>query len=301
MSTETVKSPASIEAARAKPVIVGVDGSKNCASAVEWAAAEAERSGAALKLLMVIEKAEEVAPSLRPYVVPVNYVDHAYGVVDASAWRVQRNYPDLEIVTDVLVEQSVSGLKAASRRAQMVVVGKRGLGAIRRMMLGSTSIELAGRSTAPTVIVPEGWKVVQHDREPIMVGLDIHADVEELLTFGFERAMELGVPLVAMHVWDIRPAVHVTDQDRAIWGGEALRAVEAMLEPWADKYPDVQVGAAERSGRRAEELLAASQRSQLLVLGRHTSGRSPVGLGVGSVTRAILHHAKLPVAVVPTR
>lgn len=51
-------------------------------------------------------------------------------------------------------------------------------------------------------------------------------------------------------------------------------------------------------GPAADELLSAAAGADLLVVGR--SGRSQaVSVLLGSVTRSVLHHAKLPVAVVP--
>jgi nucleotide-binding universal stress UspA family protein len=46
-------------------------------------------------------------------------------------------------------------------------------------------------------------------------------------------------------------------------------------------------------------LLGAATTTQLLVLGRHTGPHHPGGLGLGSTTRQVLHHAPCPVGVVP--
>jgi nucleotide-binding universal stress UspA family protein len=54
-----------------------------------------------------------------------------------------------------------------------------------------------------------------------------------------------------------------------------------------------------RFGNASEELLAAAAfRAALIVTGRRLH-RSPLGLRVGPVVHAVLHHAHAPVAVVP--
>jgi len=65
-----------------------------------------------------------------------------------------------------------------------------------------------------------------------------------------------------------------------------------------DATPDLVIEPVLVEGPAAEELLTASLDADLLVVGR--SGRSQaVSVLLGSVTRSVLHHAKVPVAVVP--
>jgi nucleotide-binding universal stress UspA family protein len=81
---------------------------------------------------------------------------------------------------------------------------------------------------------------------------------------------------------------------------EAGRAVEAVLQTWREKYPDVEAVASQVGGHPARELLDASGNAQLLVLGRMSSSARLTGLPFGSVTRAVLHYSERPVAIVPT-
>lgn len=301
MATQTKKSRTERSKSAAQPVLVGVDGSAQNRAAIAWAAAEAARASAPLKLLMVAEHLDASQPPYSSIPLPIQPVDNAYGVLDGRASGIRQQFPNLDIQTDVQVGDSRKTLVSAARRgARMVVVGKRGLGAIKRMMLGSTSIEVSGRAAAPVVVVPNRWKADADDKRSILVGIDLRKDSDDALGFAFERANELHVPLVALHVWDTHPSVVVTDDDRAAWGGEAKQAVAAAIAPWQRKYPRVEALAAQRHAHPAQGLLDAAEHAQLLVLGRHTTGRSPLGLGVGSVARTVLHHADVPVAVVPS-
>jgi nucleotide-binding universal stress UspA family protein len=52
-------------------------------------------------------------------------------------------------------------------------------------------------------------------------------------------------------------------------------------------------------GSPAAALVEESSGADLLVVGAHRSG-SPLGPHLGRVTHAVLHHARCPVAVVPS-
>jgi nucleotide-binding universal stress UspA family protein len=284
----------------AKPIVAGVDGSTNNQAATGWAVAEGARSGQPVELLMVTEQTEIRTPGFAKEPKVFNYVDHAYGILDNVAGHVGRAYPDTEISTNVVVDDALGGLVDQSANASMMVVGKRGIGAVERMTLGSVSIALSGRSAAPTVVVPDDWNADAHRGQSILVGIDVHQDSDAVLEFAFTRAQELGVAVVAVHVWDTHPAIVPSAGDLKTWGSEAHDAVESAIAPWKSKFPDVNALALAVYARPAEGLLAEAASAQLLVLGRHTRGRSPLGLGLRSVTRALMHVADLPIAVVPS-
>jgi nucleotide-binding universal stress UspA family protein len=286
--------------AGAKAIVAGVDGSTNNLAATTWAVAEGARSGLPVKLLAVVERAESRTPGFAKEPTVFSYVDHAYGVLDHIAAQAGRDYPDVDVTTDVNIDDPLGGLVGTSSKAAMMVVGKRGIGAIERMTLGSVSIALSGRSAVPTVVVPDGWEADKHREQSILVGLDLDHDADTLLEFAFARAHELGVPLVVLHVWDTHPAVVPGPEDLKRWGGDARGAVESAIAPWRAKFPDVKALALQVHAPTAEGLLDEAEAAQLLVLGRHSRGHSPGGLGLRSVTRTVMHYAQLPVAVVPT-
>jgi nucleotide-binding universal stress UspA family protein len=282
-----------------KPVVVGVDGSTNNLSAVEWAAQEAQRAEGPLRVLNVTEKIVSRSSFVHDADQPFGPAAHARAVVDRVADKVRRDHPNIEVTADVVAADTLTGLVNASREAAMVVVGKRGLGTFRRAILGSTSIALAGRSAAPTVIVPDEWNWAEHQTASILVGADLEHDNHATLDFAFARADEQHVPLVVMHVWDTHPAMIPSEDDRKRWARQAQSEVEAVVDPWMRKHPHVEVLPANRHAPIALGLLDSPEHAQLLVIGRQSSGRSMFGFGVGTVARTILHYADLPVAVVP--
>jgi nucleotide-binding universal stress UspA family protein len=284
----------------ARPIVAGVDGSTNNLAATTWAVAEGARSGRPVTLLTVTDRAESRTPGFAKQPTIFSYVDHARGALGKIADRARREFPDVDISTDVEIDSPVAGLVDTSSSAAMMVVGKRGIGAIERMTLGSVSIALSGRSAVPTVVVPDGWEADKHGEQSILVGLDLDHDADPLLEFAFTRADELRVPLVVIHVWDTHPAIAPSTEDLKRWGDEARETVVSAIEPWTAKFPDVKALALAVHARPADGLLDEAEAAQLLVLGRHSRGHSPAGLGLRSVTRTVMHYAQLPVAVVPT-
>lgn len=284
------------------PVVVGVDGSESGLRAVRWAATEARRRGGHLRLVYACE-------------VPVGY--HSFNVVDprvlrtamedqgrawlAEAARVAAGVPTEEVLE---VAPPVPLLAKESRNAALVVLGSRGLGGFTGLLVGSTSVELAGRVRCPMVVVrgPHGGEPPVEG--PVVVGVDGTPVGEAAIAFAFAEASALGVDLVAVHAW--------TDLllEAAFAGGaealdftplaEKARAILAeRLAGWQEKYPDVNVVREVVRKRPAQALLAAAEHAQLVVVG--SRGRGGVrGLLLGSTSQHLLHHAPCPVAVVHT-
>lgn len=85
----------------------------------------------------------------------------------------------------------------------------------------------------------------------------------------------------------------------------AARAqLHEALRPWLQRYPTVPTSLETGIGRHdrdaADTLLDAAFGARLVVLGRHTGPHHLGGLAIGSTSRKVLHHARVPVAVVPT-
>jgi len=63
---------------------------------------------------------------------------------------------DVEVDLDVLVNDAADGLVAASENVDLLVMGSRGLGPKRAVVLGSVSRKVADRSACPVLILPRG-------------------------------------------------------------------------------------------------------------------------------------------------
>ena len=109
------------------------------------------------------------------------------------------------------------------------------------------------------------------------------------------------MPLRVLHGWNppsyyAYGMVPVAEVTRMLAESDA-GALSELLQPWKQKYPDVEVVAESHCGSPSLLLIDASREASLVVVGRRVR-RSSVGAHIGTVTHAVLHHATAPIAVV---
>jgi nucleotide-binding universal stress UspA family protein len=131
-------------------IVVGVDGSEGSDLALDWAVNEARRTGAQLDVM-----GSWVFPGSSGYVFAavVGIPDAARQVVAAALARVARNAPEVVARGTTSEDPPAVALKAASRGAELLVVGSRGLGAFRGLLLGSVSQYLANHAHCSVAVV----------------------------------------------------------------------------------------------------------------------------------------------------
>jgi nucleotide-binding universal stress UspA family protein len=280
-------------------VVVGVDGSQRNDAAVGWAEAEAEATGRPLELVMVLDDA--VVPV--PHHSLVEDDQRFRDLLDDLTGEIRAAHPKLVVHQAVELGSSVERLLHRSREGNCIVVGRRGLGAFGRALVGSTSIGVAGRSQVPTVIVPDEWDAIARTKSPVVVGIDPEALHVQTLLYAFNQAERRGVELVVVHALDLQPVL-VWDpalgasmyEDWTARGGEVLAAAVA---PYRKQFRSVRIMEVQERGHPGEVLLERAIDAQLLVIGRQHAGRMG-GFAFGSVSRGVLHYATLPVAVIPS-
>ena len=281
------------------PVVVGVDGSERNRSAVEWAANEAARTGAGLVLSTVVED-----DTPRHSLHSVSTVrQHARTMLEGIAKEAGRTVPAEQVSVEVVTGSPDAELATHFPAARMIVLGKRGLGAISRVLVGSTSLAVAGRAESAVAIIPDTWIPQGHDALPVVVGVDPYRTHGQLLHLAFRRAERLDVPLVAVHGWETPTAALMggpaVDGSVAQWQAESEAEFDRVVETWQKRFASVRLEAVKSSLHPATAVLDAGEHAQLVILGRHSNSRF-TGLAFGSVTRAVLHYATCPVLVVPT-
>jgi nucleotide-binding universal stress UspA family protein len=282
-----------------KPVVVAVDGSERNRSAVAWAAHEAAALGRGLTVVTALPDHVTPTPHVSAHTGDKEVVD----MLAAVRHDVRDILPEQSVRTEAVAGDPVEVLLDQAAAAALVVVGKRGLGGFTRVIVGSTSIALAGRSPVPVAIVPEKWRPTERAERPVVLGVDLDKPDREPTEVAFRRARRLGVALVAVHGWET-PAVY--SWDAAVVAGqiteleqEEAERFDALLASWRDRYPDVVVRPMRAHKHPAAAILDAAEEAQVVVLGRHPAGIFG-GFAFGSVARAVLHYAELPVVVVPS-
>lgn len=282
----------------AHEIVVAVDGSEANASAVQYAVADAHQTGATLVLISVARDYTVMAP-LQAMKATENVEAKA---LKRTFKKVVKANPGLNVKRELWRGHPIDVLVERAADQAELVVGKRGLGAVSRILVGSTSIAVAGRAQAPVVVVPAGWQRDEHAELPVLVAVDLDADVEAdtmpVLEHAARVAVRRGVALHVIHVQDIDPAFPL--DPAAFQPGTVQPREDELAElahPLRELYPDLTIEVAEAHGYPAAQLGHAAADSQLLVVGRQRAGR--FGFGIGSVARGVLHYAEVPVTVVP--
>jgi nucleotide-binding universal stress UspA family protein len=279
-----------------RPVVVGLDGSESSEEAVRWAAREAARRKAPLRVVQAVD----------PTVPPHKYGDPGFGP-DVHEIRLRGARAHLrkaaraasEEAPGVVVEQEVvDGFPAPqlvkeSSAAQLVVIGDRGRGGVAGLLLGSVAVALAARGACPVAVVRGRGSA---SGGPVVVGVDGSPISEAALAYAFEAADARSTDLVVVHAWrDLLPD-QVTLLDDAI-EQQARAELSERLAGWCGKYPDLRVRRVVVRDSPAKAILEESVTAQLVVLGSHGRG-SVDALLLGSVSNAVLHRADCPVVVV---
>ena len=292
-----------MEVGRARrPVVVGVDGSGSAYRAVEWAAAEAVRRGAELRLVRAFSWTTSERP-IRDGGRVAQYRDELLKFARSQVARAARIAadvrPQVETTTQVAIGAPIEVLGSEARRAQLLVLGDRGLGGLAGLLLGSVAVGLAAHGACPVVIVRGERAGAGNDESPVVVGIDDSPISEAALAFAFDAAAARGVGLVVVHAWSptaIDDALApVMDWDAATAEEDALLA--ERLAGWEQKHPEVAVRRTVVRNGAVRSLVAASREAQLVVVGSRGRGNA-TGLLLGSVSHGVLHASHCPVAIV---
>ncbi|MFB4298498.1 universal stress protein [Actinomadura sp. NTSP31] len=278
-----------------EPIVVGTDGSDCADRALDWAADEAIRRHRPLKIVHALDPWPYRAPLFAPPETVERMSRLGYRVLEAAKERVRQRRPDLETTTMQVAEYTPQALQKESEKAFELVLGNRGHGGFASMLLGSTSLRMAARTTVPLIIV----RGDTGKRGEVVVGLDLLKDEETTLSYAFDAAALGEARLRVVHAWLIYPTyieAGFGSADERI-EVELRQQVASVIAPWRAKYPQVDVVEEVLIEHPVAALTNASRNARLLVTGAHE--RSWTAPRLGSTGHGAVHHAHCPVAVVP--
>lgn len=280
--------------------MVGVDGSPSALASVEAAAREARMRGTELRVVHAfLWPAMHVPPGGSPLGPPAGGVrESVAGLLAEAVERALTAAPGVVVDRAVIAGEAGGALEAESRTAQLIVAGHRGSGGFAGLLLGSTAVHLAAHSHCPVMVVREGLR----QDGPVLVAVDDSPQASGAIAFAFDEAALCGTDLIALHTWTTRSDHSdscsvdlVGDVGQLQAGGERLLA--GALSGHQENHPNVTVHERVVRGRTRRTLIEASGGAQLMVVGARGRGGF-AGLLLGSVSRAVFHHAHCPVTVV---
>lgn len=283
-------------------IVVGVDDSEASRRALHWAA---EQAALEHRVVTLVHAVDMVTPAytdiaaINPQEAREALRAEGAAVLDAATADLAQRHPTLQTRQVFRFGDPRELLLELSRGAHMLVVGSRGRGALRHLLLGSVGVALVRHAECPVVVHRPGKPGQEH--HGIVVGADASEEARTVLEFAYREASLRALPLTVLHCfWDVQASYGDT---RAVRGqppdleDERLQLGEVMAG-MSEKYPDVDVTAELARGLPQEALVGLGDRMDLIVVGTHHTGRL-TQLLFGSVSLSVVEHASCPVAVVP--
>jgi nucleotide-binding universal stress UspA family protein len=283
---------ASYGVASIRRVVVGVDGSEGAQRALDWAGAEAERDGATLciagaRLYNDLSGETPIEQAMKR-------------VLEEASDRVAARRPKLDIKHQLYKGLGAEALIDASRGADLLVVGSRGYGGFRSLLLGSVGQHCLTHAPCSVVIVRhsggEGSDEAWTSPRRIVVGVDGSAASTEALRWATVEAHRCGAEL---HI--LGSAILPGPSDyllvAAAFPEAAREAVGDALHEVGKLTNELVVHGAITEEPPAPALVEASRQADLVVLGSRGLGAFR-GLLLGSVSQHVAQHAYCSVAVV---
>jgi nucleotide-binding universal stress UspA family protein len=140
---------------RSGDVVVGVDGSDVSTDAVEYAFAEASQRKRELTVIHAwdISMIQDTISLSIPSDVSKAFEDGRAAVAAEAVAGWAEKYPDVIVHTQLVRGRPVEALVDASSRAELLVVGSRGHGGFRGLLLGSVSRRVLHLAGCPVAVV----------------------------------------------------------------------------------------------------------------------------------------------------
>ncbi len=283
-------------------VVVGIDSSSSSYTAFGWAAEEAARRHAVLRLVHAYTLPGRGFPGHNPMSHDAQTALRTEGeeLLQDTAATLRLTHPTLTIDTRLIQGDPVAALQAQSEQARLTVVGSRGSGRLTGLVLGSVAMAIASTNTAPVAVIHPHQRAVPDG--PVVVGVDGSPTSEAAIAYAFEAAALRRAKLIAVHSWndavvDEAFPEHPILIDPSEVDTEERALLSERLAGWHEKYPDVVVEQTVVHGRPTPALLGYGETSALIVVGSRGRGGFK-GMLLGSTSHALIMHSACPVVVV---
>lgn len=280
-------------------IAVGIDGTEDGLRAVDYAAAEALATGA--HLLLVHVTASPPGVMTVPGGADEALLAAGHRAIESARTRAETAGVAPERVNArVWTGQVTATLVWASRSANLLVLGRRGISGLDRLFAGSTSTSVGARAECPVVVVPHAWSPGDR-RGRVVVGVDGSARSLPGLAMAVAEASSRSASLVVVHAWESPAPYYVDVPEVGVtldqWRRTAELAVAETVAGWSERHPDVVISRVFERGHPVEALIAHAADADLLVIGTRGGGGIH-GLALGSVARAVVAGSSCPVMLV---
>jgi nucleotide-binding universal stress UspA family protein len=281
-------------------VLVGIDGSEDSRAALRWAAAVAAALQLPLRAMWAWYYPTDAILTVGRIQLPEPH--RADELVEGQLRHLLTEVlgPDADEVSVEVARGpgAAALLRAAEDGPSMLVVGSRGLGGFKGLLLGSVSRQLCEHAQGPVTVVRGTSPVSPVRLETIVVGIDGSPESDHALTFAADLATQVDAELVVANAAGPGSVVH----PRTVEPHVDLDARRQLVEQWCAQLESrdltfhIEVVAGD--ARSALLDLATERSADLLVVG--SRGLGPLAnLLLGSVATSLAQHSELPVTIVP--
>lgn len=274
-------------------VLLASDGSSHSRSATRWLREFAPTADLEVTVLTVATLTEPPRHSQTMIELRERVAREARQAAERAAKVLRRRWPEVEtLVTEG--DPRLEIVRAAEDvRADMLALGARGFGRLKRLLVGSTSLAAARYAPCPVAIARGRARPVRR----ALVAVDGSESSRAALRFLslFDLVREARVSLV--HV--LQGPAQIGDERRKPQAGVEKMLTDAATVLGVGRYPIERLVVDGDPGRQIVSI-ASSRNVDLVVLGARglrTLGR----LLLGSVSETVLHHAGRPVVIVRER
>ena len=289
-------------------ILLATDGSKDAAAAVAFLRELPLQASSKVRIMSAVTFPTFALepPPVREFKSSV--LDDVRRVIDEA--RAALAPRGLDIETEVVIGNPKEEIARSAQEwgADLVVLGARGLGRIKRFLLGSVSLAVARHVSCPVLVV----KGRARKLESVIVGMDGSEDSFQALRFLLSLPLPRRTKLRLLSV--VEPIRYPTSAPGAVRGHlirmlkemeeERRGQLESALEKAAAKLEGsiTRVTRSTPTGNPADVIVAAAaaHATDLVVVGARGLG-GMTRLLLGSVSEKVLQYAPCPVLIVKER
>ena len=276
-------------------VTLAVDGGPASRAATAWVSERARSSALSVEVTAAIGIDTEL-----PFGADRDYRNHFEDAVYTARQTLIDDIPDLDVSTRLRRGLPFAALAAASRDADLLVIGTNKTSPIVGILHGTLPLKLAGHVTCPVVVVSASWS---RKSGPVVVGWTDDATADMALNLAADEADRLSSPLVIVHSWSVpHPSDLNADRTKVIRELRKASRREVLLHAAARTrvvHPTLHIKEELVEGSAAVAVVRAAREASLVVVG--SRGRGAItGMFLGSVSHDVLLNMPAPVVVVPS-
>ncbi|MEX2550506.1 MAG: universal stress protein [Nitriliruptoraceae bacterium] len=283
-------------------IVVGVDQSPGSRSALAWAAGVARLLNLRLRVIQAWQYPSDA-------IVRVGYVhltdaEHSEDRLAADLQRFVREVVGEPSGLKIRIEEARGPttealLRAASEpNTAMLVVGSRGLGGFRGLLLGSVSRQLCEHAPCPVTVVRGEIASDQVRLKTLVVGLDGSEQASRALAFAGDLAEQTGSRVVVAHAAERGTSIEASEFHLTPVATGVQEEVERWCAQLHQRGVDHDVAIKHGDPRTVLRQVVAEHDADLLIVGSH--GATTVAhLMLGSVASSLARHCEVPVTIVP--